>query len=272
MKFFISYQLYGGAGFFARFTVVMEHLMIMEDMDENLTPFMDFQTLKSNLHDYTNDETSNEWNYCFDQDYDYETVYSSEHIKSDGLFRQVYIPPQGKNFRDKVLVKRISDLYTKYIKVKPEIISKINPEIEKYKTLAVHCRRSDMVKDHPNIGLNYSNETFYNKIKKIFDEGGFEKIYLATEELELLNYLKFKFGNKLIYQDCFRIIGNQSPVFYLDPRPLHRTLQCQEVLLDALNMSNCDSLLCGISGVSNGTIYINGLKFKDVYYFDEINL
>ena len=56
----------------------------------------------------------------------------------------------------------------------------------------------------------------------------------------------------------------------MSDRNLHRTLQCQEVLLDALNMSKCTSLLCGVSGVSNGTIYINGLKFEDVYYFDEI--
>jgi hypothetical protein len=35
-------------------------------------------------------------------------------------------------------------------------------------------------------------------------------------------------------------------------------------------MSECESLLCGVSGVSNGVIYINGLKFNNVYYFDEI--
>lgn len=270
MKYYIIYKKYNGDGFFAKFNHVLMHLYIADSM--NLIPYVDFQNYKSNLYDETNKEILNEWEYCFEQKNTIDEIYNSEHIMSNGQFVEYILPAQGKNFRDKELVKKFNGLIEKYVKIKPEILSKINPELKQFKTLGVHCRRSDMVKDHPEIGLNYSNETFFKKINKIFNEGGFEKIYLATEEFELLNYLKLKFGDKLLYQNCFRIIGNQSPVFYLDPRPLHRTLQCQEVLLDALNMSNCDSLLCGISGVSNGTIYINGLKFKDVYYFDEINL
>jgi hypothetical protein len=105
---------------------------------------------------------------------------------------------------------------------------------------------------------------------KIFNEGNFEKIYLATEEYEILDFFKRELGDTLIHQDCFRVGINESPVHKNDSRPLHRTLQCQEVLIDALNMSECESLLCGVSGVSNGVIYINGLKFNNVYYFDEI--
>jgi hypothetical protein len=268
MSYFIIYKKHDGDGFFAKFNHVLMHLNECDSL--NLTPFIDFQSIKSNLRDYTNNETNNEWEYCFIQNNILEDVYNSNHIKCSGEFLGWY-PAQGKNFRDKNLTSHFNYLYNKYIKVKPEILEKINPEIEKYKTLAVHCRRSDMVRDHPNIGLNYSEEIFLEKTLKIFNSGGFEKIYLATEEIGIINFFIERLGNKVLYQkDCFRVNLNESPVFKMDDRPLHRTLQCREVLLDALNMSKCDSLLCGVSGVSNATIYINGLKFKDVYYFDEI--
>jgi len=44
----------------------------------------------------------------------------------------------------------------------------------------------------------------------------------------------------------------------------------KEVLIDSLCLSKCDSLLAGISGVTYGSIFFNGLEYTDVYYFDEI--
>jgi len=35
-------------------------------------------------------------------------------------------------------------------------------------------------------------------------------------------------------------------------------------------LAKCDSLLAGISGVTYGSIFFNGLEYTDVYYFDEI--
>jgi hypothetical protein len=264
MKYYIIHKNHNGDGFFAKFNHVLMHLATSIEL--NLIPYVDY-TRPSNLRDHSN-VIKNEWEYCFDQNYKIEEVYK-DYVLSDGNFKEWY-PAGGKNFKNKELVKKLNFLYEKYIKVKPEILDKLNQEVKKFKTLAVHCRRSDMVNYHPNIALNYTNEIFLNKTLKIFNEGNFEKIYLATEEFEILDFFKRELGDKLIYQDCFRVGPNESPVFKNDSRPLHRTLQCQEVLIDALNMSECESLLCGVSGVSNGVIYINGLKFNNVYYFDEI--
>jgi hypothetical protein len=179
---------------------------------------------------------------------------------------------QWKWLHHKDFVDKINFLFTKYIKIKPEILSKINPDLTKYKTLAVHCRRSDMGRAHENIALNYSEEQFFKKVMKIFTENNFEKIYLATEEINIINYFKDNISDILIYQDCYRIPPHLSPVTDSHDRPQHRTLQAQEVLLDVLNMSKCESLVCGISGVSNGAIFINGNKYNQVYYFDDIHI
>lgn len=265
-KFYIITKVYDGDGFFAKFNHVLMHLHKGDEL--GLIPYVDY-TKPSNLRDYTNNETNNEWEYCFEQNYTFDEVYNSDHIMSDGLFQGWY-PAQGKNYRNSDLTNRLNYLYHKYIKVKPEIRNKVDQEIFNYKTLGVHCRRSDMNRYHPEIALNITNEIFFQKTMKIYEENNFEKIYIATEEIEIINYFKSKIPEKIIYQDCFRVNKNESPVHKQDDRPLHRTLQCQEVLIDALNLANCNSFLCGISGVSNAVGYINGLKFENVYYFDEI--
>jgi hypothetical protein len=277
-------------GFFAKFTNVLEQLLRMEVIskanNEEYIPFVDFESIPSSLRDYTNNETNNEWEYCFKQA-NKKDVLKSEYIQLfDGTFYAGNYPdnypkpslginPGGKNFKDKELVKELNYLINKYLKVRDDVLERLNDDILKYKTLGVHCRRSEMHLLHGDIALNYENDTYLKKIMKVFDEGNFEKIYIATEEIEIINYLKNKIPDKILHQDCYRILRNESPFqasFLGLPRDKHFTLHAQEVLIDALNLSKCNSLICGISGVSNGAIYFNGLDFENVYYFDEIDI
>lgn len=269
MSFYVITKKHMNDGFFAKFIHVLMHLSIADK--RGLIPFVDYETPVNNLHDPQNTETNNTWEYCFDQDYKIDDIYNSSPVLSDGLTPNFY-NPHGKHFRNKQLTQLFHDLYKKYIKVKPEIMERLNNQINQYKTLGVHCRRSDMRLAHSEIALNYTNEIFFEKTMKIFNEGNFEKIYLATEEVSIVEYFKSKIHDKIFYQDCFRVQPNEQPVTQKSDRFMHRTRQCQEVLLDGLNLSKCHSLLCGISGVSNSVTFINGLKFENVYYFDEIEL
>lgn len=281
-------KTYGTMGFFAKFGYVLENLLRMEalmgETNEELIPYIDFESRPSTLRDYTNEDIKNEWDYCFTQ-VDRGLVFSSPSITTDAKFYAgtypeggpkptVGVNPGGKNFRDKEMVTALGDVINKHIKVRPEILEKLNKEIKQHKTLAVHCRRSEMYMLHDNIALKYENEVYFDKIMEVFTEGGFDKIYLATEEIDIINYFKEKIPNILLYQEgCYRILRDGSPFqasFGQVPRHHHYTLHAQEVLIDSLNMSMCDSLLCGISGVSNGAIYFNSLQYKNVYYFDEI--
>jgi len=284
----VSVKSYGTMGFFAKFGYVLEALLrmeaIMKETGEELIPYIDFETRPSTLRDETNNETKNEWEYCFIQEDRYK-VFGSPHMIMDASFYAGNYPdgqpkpilkinPGGKNFNDKELVKGLGELIKKYFKIRPEVSDKLNNEIKKNKTLGVHCRRSELHLLHDNIALKYENETYFEKIMKVFEENGFEKIYLATEEIDIINYFKEKIPDLLLYQeDCYRILRHESPfqgAFRGIPRDKHFTLHAQEVLIDAINLSKCDSLLCGISGVSNGATYINGLKYNNVFYFDEI--
>jgi hypothetical protein len=285
MKYFVIRDTApGGAGFFAVFSRVLENMLRMEEiMETGIDPAGVIDTSALNqgellvpyivseyphLYDITNTVTQNYWEYTFEQFLKKEEVYNSPHFFCDGLSHDI-IPQQGKNFRNNDLIKKLNKLIKKYIQIKPEILSKLNFNIEKHKTLAVHCRRSDMNIGHSNIALNYDNDIWIQKTLKVFKEKKFEKLYISTEEIEIIDTFKRALPNEILFQDCFRIERNETHLKH-DARLLHRTLCAQEVLIDALNMSMCDSLLCGISGVSNGAIYFNNLNYSDVYYFDEI--
>jgi hypothetical protein len=130
--------------------------------------------------------------------------------------------------------------------------------------------------------MDYHNECvfctetvdFFERTIKVFNDGNFERIYIATEEQEILDYFIQNIGDKLIYQNCHRIPTNSSSDFWHNPneniRKSHKYLIGKEVLLDAISLSNCNSLLTAISGVTYGSIILNGLKYENVYYFDEI--
>jgi hypothetical protein len=127
---------------------------------------------------------------------------------------------------------------------------------------------------HPENVSCVETEDFFNRTMKIFNENNFDKIYLATEEEDILMYFTSKIPDKVIYQNCHRLKKNEKD-FWHHPdssiRKYHKYLIGKEVLLDSLNLSYCDSLLTGISGVTYGSIIFNGLKYENVFYFDEIN-
>jgi len=275
-------------GFSAKFITVLDNLLRMECMSESekeeFVPFIDWETRKSSLFDESNKEIKNEWEYCFDNLVSKEDLNLHENYMSNGEFAGLsteigQYPPktqiklQDKIFKDKNLVTEINKIISKYIRVKKSLTDDLLIRNENEKILAVHCRRSEMHLGHPNIALNYENETYFEKVMKIFESQNFDKIYLASEETELINFFVEKLGDRIIFQDCYRIGRTESPFqasWAGDPRPNHFTLHAQEVMKDILNMSKCDSLICGISGVSNLAIYFNGLNYNDVYYFDEI--
>lgn len=272
MKFYIIQEhRWHYTGFFARYSYVLEHLLRMQTLEaslnEKIIPIIDYKNIETHYRDKDNTE-DNEWNYVFYQDYKVEDVYDKPHILSDGLFYGL-VNPQGKNFRNREVVSKMNWLINKYIKVRPEVFVRRNLEIENYKTLGVHCRRSDLGGAHPNIALEYTNEFYFEKVTKIFNEGNFEKVYLATEEIEIINFFLERMPDSILYQDCFRINRYES-TFKDSDRFMHKTLQCRECFVDGYNLSKCHSLLCGISGVSNGAIYMNGLNYDNVFYFDEI--
>lgn len=264
-RYYIINYKHRGAGFFAYLNAVFGKLSYCNK--ENLIPIVDWS---NPIVEYFDDEMGpNPFDYYFIQPLSIDEAlklnyeYCPEHYEN--------YPPSGlKISRYPDIVSDLHCSINKFLKIKPYISTSLNNEIESHKTIGVHCRRSDMGRHHPEYELIKNTEDFFSKTMNIFYKYGFEKIYLATEEIEIFEYFKSRVPEILLYQECFRINKNDDHRTINDNRKNHRYLMGKEVLIDSLNLSKCESLICGISGVSYGAIFFNGNKYSDVYYFDEI--
>ena len=264
-KYYIINYKHRGAGFFAYLNAVFGRLSHCNQ--NNLTPVVDWSEPKVEYYD--SEMGDNPFDYYFEQDVTIEEALKLDHEHCPGQY--VNYPPSGlKINRNPEIVIDLHIAINKFLKIKPEILNSLNTEIESFKTLGVHCRRSDMGRHHPEFAFINNTEDFFNKAMSVFNNNGYEKIYISTEETEIFEYFKHRVPEILIYQDCFRIDRNDDHRIITNDRNNHRYMMGKEVLIDSLNLSKCDSLVCGISGVSYGAIFFNGNKYNNVYYFDEI--
>ncbi len=169
-------------------------------------------------------------------------------------------------------IERLGYLYKKYIHLNKASEEYIDNEISELlcnkKTLGLHIRGTDYklhLKNHPNY---ISCNEYISLAKKIVVENNFEQIFLATDDLEILNTFQREFEGKLVYyKDTFRTTGKEGTHNTHDSRPLHYYKLGLEVLRDVYTLANCDSLVCGLSQVSFAARYVSialGRKFDEV--------
>jgi hypothetical protein len=264
-KYYIINYKHRGAGYFAYLNAVFGKLKYCND--NNLIPIVDWSNPK--VEYYESQMGENPFDYYFDQELSVEEAIKYNHEYCPEHYENY--PPSGQKInRLPAIVIDLHNSINRFLKIKPEIIESLNDEIKSFKTLGVHCRRSDVERHHPEFAFIKNTEDFFNKTMMVFHNNGYEKIYLSTEETEIFQYFKDRVPEILLYQECFRIDRNDDHRYITNDRNNHRYLMGKEVLIDSLNLSKCDSLLCGISGVSYGAIFFNGNKYNNVYYFDEI--
>ena len=275
----------GAAGFSAYLIRLLSQIYELDQeykiYDNDNIVWIDWINWSNNGHNYHEGDNLNKinsWEYYFINNINTEDALKSiekephDWISSNGLYNG-YPPPQDLLWENPSLIKEMNRYVKKYFKPNEVIINGLNQDIEKYKTLAVHCRRSDLAWAHPNLNLGFTEQDFFENTMKVFYKGNFEKIYLATEETTIYEYFINKIPNLILsQQDCYRASQSESLVYNLNSnfRPLHRFLTGKEVLIDIINMSKCNSLLCYISGVASMTTYFNGLKYDKIYYFNNV--
>lgn len=287
-KYYIIDYPFGNNGFFAYMCFVFGQLDYA--YSNNLIPFVDFT--KSHLSDGSINLFYEffESKFPIDEELNFENSVMCPRT-FDFIVQGVqyswpvgYPPRSSKIFRMKDVVSNINFLFNHFFEVKKDVLAEIPQDIRNFRTLGVHCRRSDMSAGHPENVFVESNEDFFSRTMKVFDENGFEKIYLASDEQEIVDYFNARVPEKLIFQREFKrwqpkeYTAGMTPFWSTvgdnkeDNLGYFGIILARQVLVDALAMSMCDSLVSSISGVTYGSIIFNGLKYSDVYYFDEIKI
>lgn len=149
----------------------------------------------------------------------------------------------------------MSRIMAKYIRLKSTVKEKILGDINKLfsskRTLGIHVRGTDFRNNY------YGHPVFTNGKKHLqvadeqLDKGNFEQVFLATDDLLILDEFKKRLGNNVVfYKDVKRGEGQVSVAFEKNERELHHYKLGLEVLRDMWTLSTCEGLVAGRSQVS----------------------
>ncbi|GHU70431.1 hypothetical protein AGMMS49992_02750 [Clostridia bacterium] len=263
-------------GFFHLLFSVFCDLMVAEK--RHFIPVVDFEHYKTYYNeDVTVGDTKNCWEYYFEPVSGY-TVAQATRAKnkcfSDGNYRlsefrdlptyySAHRPPNA------AMITNLQRIIQKYIRIKPNLLAELEetllPLRDKY-TLGIHYRGTDMrvTPKHPKPP---ALPLMLEQADKALSGGGFDTLYLCTDEEPAAQAFRNKFGEKLLISDSYRAPTQSTKGIHTDkssPRPLHRYLLGKEVLFDALALARCKSLLCGHSNVAYGAMIFNNNKYINI--------
>lgn len=166
--------------------------------------------------------------------------------------------------------------YKKHIHLNSQAANYIDQSIKSIiknnKVLGVHARGTDFNVGYINHPKAITSNIYISKAKELFNTGNYDKIFIATEDVNLLNSFIDAFGEELVYyDDVFRTSGMALPHGTQSNRPLHHYKLGLEVLRDIYTLAHCEGLVCGLSQVSFAARYVNialDRKFKEVIILD----
>lgn len=107
------------------------------------------------------------------------------------------------------------------------------------------------------------NKKYLTQIESTFEDGRFEKIYLASSQEPFFNLCLEKFKDKLLYIPMRRLTANEEEY----TRGCSLFEEYSNVLKDVINLTNCSKLLISPSNLILGALYINPHIKYEVFDF-----
>lgn len=230
------------AGFFSIFRGTVGTFLVSEL--NSLSPIV---VWKNTL--YNDDPSDNAWEYYFKQ----TCEYNEEDLKKHRHVNHMILPREYKSRID------MNRLINKYVKVNDDIeyeVLEIMHELGN-KPLGVHIRMTDKNNctshGEPESGLPVSLELYEKHIDNNLQKHD-SKIFLATDDEEVIKRMKRRYGDRIFYTSAIRSTGNKS---------IHHNLvgnnkqKGRDVLKDCLVLSKCRHIIKGISNVALCAMFWN---------------
>jgi len=248
-----------GRGLFSLLSSVLCFIDIAER--NSLTPLVDFENFQTIYNDEHISSTRNSWEYYFDQlnNYSLDQVYGS---------KNVYVTsnryPLGYDYSITTIPSLFS-IFERYIKIKSNIVEPDPLGIGHSKVLGVHFRGQEMrtARGH---WLPPSFEQIRRAIDCMLERDRYEKIFLVTEDSNLLEQVQSAYGNLVIHSASFRTNGTNA--YKSASRPRHFYELGREVLSDALWLSKCGGLIHCSSNVAEFSRFLNRGKYRSTIFIN----
>jgi hypothetical protein len=259
-----------GEGFFSNVFNVLSKVKYATD--RGWIPVVDMKNYNTIFHD--NGFSGNLWERYYKQPADIRLsdAYKSENVVlSSGAFLYNEFDINKVLDLDKKYIKTLSELMKKFIRFNEQteiIISHATKELLMgYKVLGVKVRGSDYNLESSKHFDQPKIDDFFYVIEKMFEEGNFHKIFLATEESHIINEFTGYFKDKIIYQNIPRI-EEFNPHFkaaeHFVDRENDRFLAGIEYLIDIYTLASCNSFIAGRNGGAAAVVIVNDLKFERI--------
>jgi hypothetical protein len=273
---YIIRQIGSGRGLFSLVSSTLCHLHLAERY--GLVPVVDFRCEKTEYDDKQFMATDplnrqNPWDFFF------EPVSS---LSSESSFQDRTVLASSMGFPDgyprKMLVSHVQELRNiavKYIKIAPDLaqeFEKVKHEIlSGYRVLGVHFRGQEQ-KTMPFHPLSPTLAQMYSAIDLAISQYGFNRIFVASEDLDYVDAVMSRYPDKAITLPHFR---TRAPInaYRILPREKHKYLLGKEILFDAFILSACDGLVSSTSNVTEfARAYNNGNYKLDLVIDNGLNV
>lgn len=157
--------------------------------------------------------------------------------------------------RSEQYLNEMARITARYIRLNSIVKEKLDKEISDLlgtgKVLAAHVRGTDFKQNFNGHPVSVGSDEYLETTVRTFNEGAYEKVFLATDDSEALEKYRRQFGDKLVfYKDVVRSSGNDTVMHSDMQRENHHYLLGYEVLRDMYTLAACDGLIAGLSQVS----------------------
>jgi len=158
----------------------------------------------------------------------------------------------------------INEMILKYIKPNEKVLNEVSKIIntEWDKTLAVHIRGTDYWTNQNTL------DEFCVRIQDNIEKNKYEKIFVASDNNQSINYIKEKFKNVLYYNTDIRQndLTSSAPICH-NVSGEKKTKHGMDVLVECILLSKCDKIICVNSNVAAMACFLNPeMEFELISY------
>ena len=167
-------------------------------------------------------------------------------------------------------IERLSAAAQKYVSYNDHLKTSLEKVFSKLtenkKTLAVHFRGTDYRRGYNNHPIFVTVEEEIAKAREVMDKGGYELLFLATDEAKAVDSFKNEFGDRLRYfEDVKRGSADDDSVAFDSDKSGSRYRLGFEVVRDQYFLTRCHGLICGVSNLTVAARVLRKAWYEEPY-------
>lgn len=260
------------------FSHVMTNMgLVKYALDRGYIPVIDMQNTQNTYLEPNQVGKVNAWEFYFEQPCGYslrDIKKSKNVILSNGLITKENEYPDVRIADDEKELRKWQVVFKTYFHIKESLLNEYRKEKSKLwkneQVLGVLARGTDYVSLKPhNHPIQPTAQQVADKVQRVMEKAGYEFIFLATEDMTIFQYMKERFGNRLLTVDAprYTTLGEQNINDLHDSRKNGRYLKGKEYLFSIWLLTQCKGIVAGNVGGTHGALLMKQeYEYKYIFH------